>query len=495
MAAGLNRHKGNHMTLSAPSIEISESGLPAERKARRLPFLSFLLRYPVFLLAFGPPIFRPRSTFLGTDTSQAHFDIWSFVQVGWLFAIAIRAMIRLGFAEQFVIPKQIRSVLKYPFFLGLLFTVSVTYSSGRAVSAEFSVLYFLTFICAVEFLVDAHQNPPDWFQFIFKLRLILIVVLGLVLLCLLFEPELVVSNVEGAGIRLVGGEIGELSIIGPAVAIISGYCFLYSLEPSAQSALLFMVGVTATAVTESRGAGIGLFLTLVVLVFQWRTRNGRASYILVSGCIAFILLAGAFVGTIGPDQLWNKFNRGLGSENFLTASGRTIYWRDVIVYTVSHPQGMGYIAGIRRQHFGKYAANLHSDLTNIGGTDNSYMQTLSDAGWLSLGVYLVYVAKVFSFGRRFAKRNIRSMDADTRRIWHALRCALLLFLYCLIGQIESSNYVLPLRQEFYVQFVIIVLILGASSDLMFRERSRLSLRQHFSPAANPLAVHRARSDD
>jgi hypothetical protein len=211
--------------------------------------------------------------------------------------------------------------------------------------------------------------------------------------------------------------------------------------------------------------------------------------------MAFILLAGAFVGTIGPDRLWNRFNRGLGSESFFTASGRTIYWRDVIVYSVSHPQGMGYIAGIRRQHFGKYAANLHSDLTNVGGTDNSYMQTLSDAGWLSLGVYLIYLGKVFFFGRRFAMKSKRTMDADALRIWHALRCALLLFLFCLIGQIEGSDFVLPLRQEFYVQIVIIVLILGASCDLLFRERSRLSLRQHFGPAANSLPVHRGRSDN
>ena len=84
------------MSQSAQWINGTNAEATSERPIRRLSTLEFLLRYPVFLLAFGPPILRQRSTFAGVDTSQSHFDFWSIIQVGWLFAIALRAVYRLG---------------------------------------------------------------------------------------------------------------------------------------------------------------------------------------------------------------------------------------------------------------------------------------------------------------------------------------------------------------------------------------------------------------
>jgi O-antigen ligase len=302
------------------------------------------------------------------------------------------------------------------------------------------------------------------------------VLLALVLIFLIIKPDLVMSYVEGAGIRLLGGGIASMGILGPVIAIVSGYSFLYSLEPRGRSAFFLLVGMAATFATQARGAEIALLLVLALLVFQWTTKNRRSLHLLLAACMAFILLAGAFAATIGADQIWKKFNRGLDTESFLTASGRTIYWRDVIVYSVSHPQGMGYIAGIRRQHFGIYAGVLQADLNGVGGTDNSYMQALSDAGWLSLGVYLILLGKTLSFGWRFARKKARDIDADERRVWHALRCAILMFLYCLVAQMDGSNFVTPLHQEYYTQNILIMLILGASSEMLFRERFRISLQ-------------------
>ena len=147
----------------------------------RLSFLKFLMRYPIFLLAFGPPIFRSFNTYAGFDTSQSHFDIWSIFQVGWLALIALRAIRRLTSARSILIPRQIRSILKYSFFLGLLYVVSIEYSPGRIISAEFSLLYFLTFICVVEFLVDVYQDPPNWMQCLLHLRLISLLLYAVVI--------------------------------------------------------------------------------------------------------------------------------------------------------------------------------------------------------------------------------------------------------------------------------------------------------------------------
>jgi len=82
----------------------------------RLSFLRFLQRYPIFVLAFGPPLFRSAAI----DATKGKIDFWSILQVGLLSSIALRATLRLAFARAVFIPKRLQSVLKYAFFLGLL---------------------------------------------------------------------------------------------------------------------------------------------------------------------------------------------------------------------------------------------------------------------------------------------------------------------------------------------------------------------------------------
>jgi O-Antigen ligase len=458
------------MTRSAQWVQNSEIELPVRKLHGRLSWLKFFLRYPIFLLAFGPPQFKASA--VGGDTSQAHFGIWNILQVGWLLAIAMRAFFRLVSARSILIPRQIQSVLKYTFFLGMLFAVSVTYSPGVSVSAAFCVLYFLSLICVVEFLVDVYWNPPDWMQCIFQMRLVALVLFGIVFVCLPIEPAFVMTVSPDTGVRLLGGSIGAMPAICPIIAIISAYCFLYKLETRVRSMSFFLVSVIALAVTQVRGAEISLVLVLAVLGLGWAKTSVRSAYIVVSVFMASIILAGVVLATIGGGRIWKTFNKGGDLTNIITASGRTLYWEDLIQYSVDHPQGMGYIAGIRHAHLGRYAMVLHADLTGVGGTDNSYMEVLSDAGWLALALYLILLAKTIVLGLRFAKRShlfAIDPDEDTR---HAIRCGLLLFMFFLIEGMEGSDFVIPLRQEFYFQFTVIAVILGASTSLLLASRPR-----------------------
>ena len=186
---------------------------------KRRAFLGFFRRYPVFLLAVGPPVFK--MTLTGSDSTQSHTDIWNIIQVGWLFMIALRAIIRLAYAQKPQIPKQTRSVLKYSFFLGLLFLGSVSYSPGRLVSLEFCILYFATMICVLEFVVDAYKNPPDWMQCLLQLRLMSLLLYILVLITALLKPNMVLAVVPGAGIRLLGGTVASAPVICPLIAIMT----------------------------------------------------------------------------------------------------------------------------------------------------------------------------------------------------------------------------------------------------------------------------------
>jgi hypothetical protein len=255
------------------------------------------------------------------------------------------------------------------------------------------------------------------------------------------------------------------------IAIISAYCFLHSLESRARSVLSFLAGVAGVLVTQARGVEISLFIVLAILAVGWGKTSKRAAYVLISAFMISALLVGSVVAVVGGDRIWNKFNRNQSTADILTASGRTGVWMFVIRSSLTNPQGMGYIAGIRKTRRPEYGSILHASLYKVGGTDNSYMEVLADAGWLSLAMYLTVIFKTLALGWRLEKRQALSgtpdVDSTTR---HALRCAILLLVFCLLEGMEGSDFVIPLRQEFYMQNVIIALILGASTSMLIALR-------------------------
>jgi hypothetical protein len=187
-----------------------------------------------------------------------------------------------------------------------------------------------------------------------------------------------------------------------------------------------------------------------------------------------VLFTGLAIWTVGVDQIWDKFTRGQDLNGILTASGRTGQWMDLISYCMTHPQGLGYISGIRTFKGGIYAANLRVQLNVTGGTDNSYLETLGDAGWLALALYLMILGRTASLGMRFARKSRLVKSTIEISSQHALRCALFLFAYFLLQGIESSQYVIPMQQPFYFQIILIAIILGACSTFLIASRASYS---------------------
>jgi hypothetical protein len=468
----LQDEEKRRMKQSARWIDSNDYEVPGAQHPRRLSFLKFLMRYPIFLLAFGPPIFRSHVALVGLNTSQAHFDFWNIFQVGWISLIALRAILRLTAARSILIPKQIRSILKVAFFLGLLFLASVAYSPGRIVSAEFTILYFLTLICVVEFIVDVYRDPPNWMQCLFQLRFISVLLFVVVLLTLSIEPDLVLAIIPGAGIRLLGSPVATMDVICPIISIISAYNFRHSLESRVRSTLFFLIGLTGTVITQTRGAEIALFAVLAILGIGWAKTNRRSVYIFIFGFMASILLAGVVVGTIGGERIWNTFNRGEATAGIASASGRTEIWKFAIQYCMTHPQGMGYVAGFRDAWSRHFSSDMSTDPTRIGNCHNSFIQYLADAGWLALALYLIMMAKVVALGWRFGKNRALVTSASDSVARHAIQCALLLLIFCFAQGMESSNFTIPLQGPFYYQNIIVAIILGASATLLIASRTQ-----------------------
>jgi len=350
--------------------------------------------------------------------------------------------------------------------------ISVIYSPGRAVSAEFSVLYFGTMICVTEFIVDVYRNPPNWVQCLFQLRGLSFFSLIVILATLLFDPPMVLSNIPGVGIRLTGGVVGNTGLLGSVIAIISAYSFLSSLESKVQSTFFFLVGLASALISQTRGVEITLLIVLTILGVQWAKTSGRAAYIFISGFIASILVAGAALVAVGGGRVWNAFNRGQDTSGIATASGRTEMWTYAFSYCIQHPWGMGYVAGFRFYFTKTLDFYLGSGVAKLGTTHNAFVQVLADAGWLALALYLIMNARIVALGFRFAKKQILVPLASENAAPDGIRCAMLLLWFCYINGMESSDFDTPLRQSFYFQYVIVAIILGASARMLVASRAR-----------------------
>jgi hypothetical protein len=426
------------------------------------------MRYPVFLLAFGPPLFRSG----GVDVTQGKVDIWSFFQVGLLGAVALRAIIHLASAEFILIPQKIQSVIRYAFFLGLLFMISAIYSPSPSSTAAYAVFYMLTWVCVIEFVADTYRCPPDWVQCLFQFRWIALLQTCLVLLTLALAPQLVLGFAPGMGMRLNGGAVAPITTVCPVIAIISAYSFLHSLEPRFRAFVFFLAGLAGTLMTQMRGSEIGLFVSLLLLAAGWAKSGKRAVYLFISGLMACILFCAAILAVIGPERIWNRFNRGQSAAGIESASGRTEAWAFAIKYCTTHPWGMGYVVGFRvafRQYFSLSTGQV---LSRLGTAHNTFLDVLAGAGWLALAVYLIMMTKIIRLAWPFVGRHVSLDAAPGICSQHAVRCALVLLVFCFVYGMDTTEYSAPLRAGFYILYVIIAIILGASARLLVASRSR-----------------------
>jgi O-antigen ligase len=369
-----------------------------------------------------------------------------------------------------MIPQQIRSILKYAFFLGLLYLASTAYSPSRFTTAAYSCLYFLTLICVVEFVADVYRNPPDWVQCLFQLRIIAILLLITVLVTLAFNPFLVLISAETGTMRLLGGAVAPIALIGPIIAIISTYSFLYCLESRIRALLFFLIGLAGTLATQGRAGELALFLCLGFLAIGWAGTSRHSAYVFISGFMASVLLASVAVGTIGAGRIWNAFNRGQDAAGIASASGRTEVWAFVIHYCMAHPQGMGYVAGFRMLFREYYSLNTGHQLSNLGTAHSMYVDTLAAAGWLGLVLYLMIMAKIFLIAWRFAKKETRLNSSADSVPRHGIRCSFLLLIFCSVYGMYDTEFSFPLRAGFYILYIIIAMILGSATQMLLASR-------------------------
>jgi hypothetical protein len=133
---------------------------------------------------------------------------------------------------------------------------------------------------------------------------------------------------------------------------------------------------------------------------------------------------------------------------------------------------MGYASGFRLLFRDYHASGLQVVTSHIGNTHNTFMQVLADAGWLALVVYLIMMIKIVALGWRFASTHVPVTSLPNCAPVHVLRCASLLLILCFANGMDASEFALPLKAVFYMQNIIIAMILGAASEVLVRLRCR-----------------------
>jgi len=353
--------------------------------------------------------------------------------------------------------------------------LSTVYTTDRITTVAYSICYFLTLICMVEFIVRVCWNPPNWMQCLYQLRLIAALLMVLVFLTLYFNSGLVLTSDIDAGIRFMGGGVAPMPIICPIIALISVHTFLHHLESRVRSLFFFFAGLAGTLITRSRGSEVALLFALAFVVMYWARLSRRTTYVFISGFILFILLSVVFVGFIGTERIWDIFNRGEGVSGVESANGRTYIWSFVLHYCVSHPWGMGYVAGFRTIFRNYYALGLPIVVSSIGNAHNAFIQVLADAGWPALTVYLIMIARIIVVGWRATKVSSAHIPEYGCAPGHVMACALALLFFCLACGITGADFVVPMRASYYFQNIIIAIILGAYARALISARCKSRL--------------------
>lgn len=465
------------MNRFAQLTEKNHERMPAARKTARISLIGFFLRYPIFLLAFGPPVFRR----MGIDVTSGQIDIWSVFQVGLIVAVGSVACYRLASAGTIFIPKRIQSILRIAFFVGLLFFASALYSPSRFASAAYAIFYLLTIVCMTEFIAGVYRNPPDWMHIVFRIRFIALLLYGLAIVTLAVSPTFVLSPEAITGIRFSGGAVAPTTVMCPIIAIISISSFLHNLESRYFSAFFSLVGIAGTILTQARGTEFAFLVALAFVVLGSRRDNRRSAYVFIAGTLSFLVLSIAYLWVIGFERLWFVINRGQNIEGIKSASGRTELWKFVINYCISHPWGMGYVAGFRilfRQYFSLTSGRT---LSQIGSAHSTYMDTLAGAGWLAFALYLILLIKVFLLYRSFAAKRRLASSVKDRAAHDALQCVFALLVFCMTCGISATEFSAPLRAGFYCLYIFIAVILGICATMTAMLRRNAISSQEYSP--------------
>jgi O-antigen ligase len=141
---------------------------------------------------------------------------------------------------------------------------------------------------------------------------------------------------------------------------------------------------------------------------------------------------------------------------------------------------MGYIAGFRIYFKSYFALGIQVDTSRIGASHNSFIDVLADAGWPALAIYLCMLFLIVLYGWSSANMRPLGKMSAIDPFQHVIRCSLLLLFSFFINGMDTSDFSVPLRTSFYLQFIVISMILVYSANIRRKMRADLFMYRELS---------------
>lgn len=436
--------------------------------------LRSVFQYPVLLLLLGPPVIRVELREVSASASGA-FDVWVLLQVAIYAYLGVRSAWYLHRTRQ---RRQVRgfwSFVKLSLALSMLLLISSAYSPEPKLTFAYGIFFLCGQLTVFHFVAQASREDVPLLALMAKARTI-----AIVLACLVGVVALASIRAAGgvyipeAGLRILGGSVAPMPVLGQVIFAVSFYFMLFKLEPFRKSLFCLSVGIAVLAIAQTRSTYITVALAFAYVLCMWMktSKSARLQFFAIVFLLPVLVVAG--VAALGGERVYHVLTRGQSEEGMKTASGRT-YVNDFVLHTVAEsPLGIGYVAGFRSRFMALRDSSAPLDPSRIGNTHNMYFELLAGAGWLAFAAFIALLAMI---ARHCLQK--RAPDFVQTANWHVRNLAWILFLSMLILGLFSSDFVLPARACFGYFWFVIGMIMSVSlanrRDVAYRRQMILNM--------------------
>lgn len=432
-------------------------------------------------LYLGPPIYRATSRSAEASLEGA-VDAAILFRVAWWMVFGVVAAWGVYRERRFLYGLVRRgqglTLVVGTYLLALL--VSVVFSPARMFSLVNVVMMTVLVVAALDLALRLRAGRLTPTGLIHALHGATWLLLTVILSLLVLAPGVVATSAAG-GLRLLGGEIGDPTMLA-SVAVVAGIVLASSTHTWKRHlhAMSVVVALGTLVITRGRTAYLALAVSLLAwfVLWLWRARPSSglrglglaaavATLLLIVGMVAQNTGGGAALETLGA-----YLTRDLEAVGSL--SGRTGIFQILLRSVPEQPLGLGFAAGPRELlmasagELGRYGVVA----SRIGNAHNAYFEMLAGAGVVG-GV--AFVLLLFVPLTTLAWRGVVGAAGGHRRsdLTGFVPVALLVMVHALTG----SDAALPFAQASALLWILVGTTLAVSATI------------HASP---PVAARRVR---
>lgn len=336
---------------------------------------------------------------------------------------------------------------------GLLFFLcifSALWSPSFIATVALSGLLGLAMLVTAQFAFYGAQLEADPIVLLHWLRLVAVLLVLLVWVSYAVGIGTTGGWTPEHGFRVRGGRVGVLSMLGPVVALISGYFLVFRLGHPVPQLVWIFFGIAAVWYSKTRGGYVTLLMAGAAIWCFWlwaslkhkrhAFRNVMISALLVAGLTLLLIVQGGFF-----ENVWTRGH----PQAITTLTQRTTIWGWIAEKVTEQPFGLGYATGFRHLFISmdpvtRYAYRREGLVVErIGEAHNSHLEFLVGAGWLG---FLIYLGLLVVIALR-VYRVLRLVPAGTN-LAHAGRVVAVMLMMFVVEGMTNSAYALPTRQPF-----------------------------------------------